>query len=139
MSWTSQQVMDNLVAHNACPEGIAWASSKDSDAMWASEDEFAAPYLFWWAVQNVDQIGWPSQSGILRLLSQLIDISEPLVWPHVDDLRHEITIIRQDNFVEDIIRVYLKMESHLKITRVDNLLSFRNKALPLVKKLEMLG
>lgn len=80
MYWTSQQVMDNLIGHDACPEGISWAAGKDSVVMWTSNDAFAAPYLFWWAAKNVDQIGWKNAAQLAVVLEQCVSLSSQYVF-----------------------------------------------------------
>lgn len=129
MSWTAQQVAENLALHDACPEGAAWAAGKDSDAMWASADEFATPYLFWWAVQNIGQSGWSSGEKILTILAQLSDLACGFTKDNTSAWRDELARLKFTSVAA--LRFYYQLERSVAITGGD-LSEFRQKMLPII-------
>jgi hypothetical protein len=71
----TNEIMANILSHNACPEGVAWARGKDSNAFWGTSDIEAAPYLFWIAAKNADLPGWKTNSEIQAVLKTLVAIA----------------------------------------------------------------
>jgi hypothetical protein len=134
MSWTSQQVMDNLVAHNACSEGRAWAIGKDSNEMWAAADEFAAPYLFWWAAKNSGQSGWKSNAEVTAVLEKITDVACRHATDETQEWQQEIARFDDHHFSDRAIYFYLQIERKLVDEKKD-LTAFRIEILALVVSL----
>lgn len=68
---TADEILANITSHNACAEGVAWAAGKDGKTFWSTSDDFAAPYLFWFAAKNADQAGFASTLQIMNVLKSL--------------------------------------------------------------------
>jgi hypothetical protein len=54
---TAEQILADIKSHNACPEGIEWATGMDSEQAWSTNDPIGSVYLFWWVVKNADKSG----------------------------------------------------------------------------------
>lgn len=121
---TAQELMANCVTHNACADGLVWLAGKDSDAIWASTDEVAAPYLFWWAAVNAGVDGWKNQQEVVAVLQEIassVQFSLPQIDPDAPDF--------SDRVLCAYARVEQRMERLLKLTE------FRLNILPLVCQL----
>jgi hypothetical protein len=121
---TAQELRDNCIAHNACAEGLVWLAGKDGDAFWASTDEMATPYLFWWVVQNVDSPGCKSRQDVLNILQE--------IYSQTKFHFHPIDINGSD-FSEQVLHRYALIE--LRMGYISELSKFRLSILPLVQQL----
>jgi hypothetical protein len=132
---TSEQVMGNIVSHGACVEGVAWAVGKDSNAIWAATDEMAAPYLFWWAVQNAGQPGWHPTTDILSTLSALMGMYDDYNEVNQSILAAEFALIGSNSFTEDSLKFYSRIEQVVRWKNPDPAVTtaFRIKILPTIK------
>jgi hypothetical protein len=132
---TPEQVMADVVSHAACAEGIAWVTGKDSDQVWAATDEMAAPYLFWWAVQNAGQPGWHPTADILSVLNILMGMYGDYDASSVPLIVHEFTLIGNRSFTEDSMRFYVLIERVVRWKNPDPaaLTAFRLKILTIIK------
>lgn len=138
MSLNISEVWENLAAHKACPEGLAWSSGKDSDVMWASTDEVATPYLFWWAASNAGQAGWPAPEAVVAVLEQLADIACVHVGDRSLAWRNEIAACHQSepNFSRWAIHMYLNFERKIARAKQPELVSaFRQEGMEAVRTL----
>jgi hypothetical protein len=129
---TAEQVMENIVSHGACAEGVAWAVGKDSDAIWASTDEMAAPYLFWWATQNAGQPGWHSTADILSVLAALMGMHDDYNADNQPILANEFSFIGSTG---DILMFYARIEQVVRWKNPDPaaMTAFRIRILPTIK------
>jgi hypothetical protein len=134
VSMTIEQVMENLVSHNACAAGIAWAIGKDSDAIWASTDEFAPQYLLWWAIQNAGQPGWHSAANVLSTLSTLTGLCCKYNTVMVVSLHHEFAQVNKNNLAQSGPSLYSKMEHDVQweARNPQALVTFRQKTLAII-------
>ncbi len=131
MQMSAAEVMANLFAHVACPEGVAWAAGKDSDAMWAADDELAAPYLFWWVIQNAGQTSWPTAGDVIFALQQFVihaatfvGIESPIVLNLIEELKQSYTWF-------GAWQVYTRIELELHDKEVSE---YRTMILPVLKR-----
>lgn len=131
MSWTAQQVAENIASYRACPEGLVWAQGKDSDTIWASEDTDAVPYLIWWAIQNAGQKGWKSPAEIITVLEALVSLGsiQPVYRRILADRLSKV----QTQFIPKTLHFYSQLEFLVGLENSDALRAFRLRALPLVK------
>src|ERR1700676_3508747 len=128
---TAQEVMDNIVSHNACAEGIVWATGKDSDAIWSSTDVDAAPYLFWWAVKNAGQPGWKSSDEVVSVLGSLLCISD-YDEAYRAVLEDRLSKVNAD-FTRNAIQFYSRIESVIGFKNPEAVAPFRLKAFSIIK------
>jgi hypothetical protein len=112
LSMTADEVMQNLISLGACEAGKVWAAEKDSVAMWASIDEMAAPYLFWWAIKNAGMIGWKSIPETFTALRAIADIGYRYNTIFVSELQHRLrSIVDNSNFVSSALDFYAATET----------------------------
>ncbi len=118
---TANEVMTNIISHGACADGVVWATGKNSDQMWASTDEHAAEYLFWWAAKNAGQPGWKSVEDVWGTLSEILDLVTPRLGaaPYlymtlkndktdpVDFFYRLVREVRGENDAEEFFQAYL--------------------------------
>jgi hypothetical protein len=130
---TADEVMQNVVSHQACAEGVVWVTGKDSNAVWDSTDEFAAPYLFWWAVQNAGQPKWKTREDVAVVLKKIADVACKHAKHQIESIQQLMTRfdLQRADFADHALLIYYRLEDILK----ENVSKFRLEIIPILREL----